>query len=104
MELERYRLAGTTFLGSIVVTDGSKFEKKKCTQEKTGNEGAHQKREEGKKWPSWVFIEAWNTSRFAVADQKVWALCCFPPPLRFITLLKIIKVRMPKNKFFFVKQ
>ena len=28
-------------------------------------------------------------------------LCFFPPPLRFIKILKIIKVMMPKNDFFF---
>ena len=40
---------------------------------------------------------------FTATYQKVWALCFCPPPLRFIALLKIIKVRMPKNKFFFCK-
>ena len=38
------------------------------------------------------------------ADQKLWALCLCPPPLIFIKILKIIKVRMPKNKKFYVKQ
>ena len=35
---------------------------------------------------------------FAAADQKVWALCFCPPNLRFITLLKLITVRMAKKK------
>ena len=33
-----------------------------------------------------------------MADQKVWALCFCPPPLRFIKILKTIKVRTPKKK------
>ena len=43
-------------------------------------------------------------ARFVAVDQKVWALCFCPPPLRFIKILKIIKVRMPKNKKIYVKQ
>ena len=47
VELKRCRLAGIVFFGAIMVTDGSKSETK-CTQEAIGNEGAHQKRLEGK--------------------------------------------------------
>ena len=65
MEPERCRLAGTVFLDTIVVTNGSKSEKKKCTQEETRDEGAHQKLLGGNKCPSRIYIEAWNTSRFA---------------------------------------
>ena len=39
MEPERYRLAGTTFLGSIVVTDGTKFEKKNAHKKKQETKG-----------------------------------------------------------------
>ena len=40
---------------------------------------------------------------FASTNQKVWALCLCPPPLRFIKILKIIKARMPKKIIFFCK-
>ena len=69
MEPEQCRLAGTVFLGTIVVTNDSKSEKKKCTQEETGDEGSHKKQVEGKKWSSRVFKEAWNTSHFAAAKD-----------------------------------
>ena len=49
VEPERCRLDGTVFLGAIVVTDGSKSEKKKCTQEETRDKGAQQKKGGGKK-------------------------------------------------------
>ena len=48
MESERCRLAKTVFLGTIVVTGGSKSEKK-CTQEGAGDKGAHLKMGGGKK-------------------------------------------------------
>ena len=64
VEPELCCLAGTVFLGAIVVTNGSKSEIKNAHKKKIGDEGAHQKWEEGKKGPSQVFIEAWNTSSF----------------------------------------
>ena len=48
MELERCLLAGTVFLGAIVVTDGSKSEKKNGTQEEQETMG-HTKTGGGKK-------------------------------------------------------
>ena len=69
VEPERCYLNGIIFLGVIVVTDSSKSEKKKCTQEEIGDEGAHQKRVDGKTLPSRVFKEAWNMSHFATTKD-----------------------------------
>ena len=48
MEPERCLLDGTVFLGTIVVTDGSKFERKRHTR-RIGDDGGHKKCLEGKK-------------------------------------------------------
>ena len=58
VEPERCLLAGTVFLGAIVVTDGSKSEKKKMAHKKNRRRWGTQKWVEGKKWPSRVFKEA----------------------------------------------
>ena len=55
MELERCRHAGTVFLGAIVVAVGYKSTKS-AHQTRTGDEGAHKKRVEGKNGQPWVFI------------------------------------------------
>ena len=68
VEPERCRLAGTVFLGTIIVTDGSKSEKK-CTQEEIGDEGTHQKLFGGNKCSWRVFIEAWKTSHFTAVKE-----------------------------------
>ena len=68
LDLEWCRLAETVVLGAIVVTDDSKS-KKKCTQEETGDRVFDKKWVEGRKWPSQVFIETWNTSRSAATKE-----------------------------------
>ena len=69
VEPEWCRLAGAVFLGAIVVTDGSKFEKKNAHKKKQETKGRSKNRWREKKWPSRVFKEAWNTSRFAAAKD-----------------------------------
>ena len=73
VKLEQCRLAGIVFLGAIVVTDGSKSEKRKKEKKRHTRRNRRrrvaQKRVKGKKWPSRVFKEAWNTSRFTGAKD-----------------------------------
>ena len=70
VEPEQCRLAGTTFFDAIVVTDGSKSEKKKSAhKKKQETKGCTKKTFGGKKRQSRAFIEAWNSSRFASAKD-----------------------------------